>query len=106
MVTVLNPREFKLPRIEKEKFIVLLRAGLEYNREQGTFCIKSYNNIEKLKEIIAEILNTEVVFMPICTRCGKAFACSECNYNEHCATKDLPFDCVCPLCLKEKKNFE
>ncbi len=28
MVIVLNPKAFKLPRVEKEKFITLIRFGL------------------------------------------------------------------------------
>ena len=32
MVIALNPKAFKLPRVEKEKFILLIRLGLEYNQ--------------------------------------------------------------------------
>ena len=106
MVTVLNKKAFKLPRVEKEKFILLLRLGLEYNREQGVFSISSYNNIEKLMDTIASILNTEVVFLQSCTRCGKDFSCGDCKYNELCTTKNLPFSCVCPQCLRDRKQFE
>jgi hypothetical protein len=106
MVTVLNKKAFKLPRVEKEKFILLLRLGLEYNREQGVFSISSYNNIEKLMDTIASILNTEVVFLQNCTRCGKDFSCGGCKYNELCTTKNLPFSCVCPQCLRDRKQFE
>ena len=35
MVIALNPKGFKLPRVEKEKFVLLIRLGLEYNRESG-----------------------------------------------------------------------
>ncbi len=106
MVAVLNKKAFKLPRVEKEKFILLIRSGLEYNREQGVFSIKSFNNIEKLMDTIAGILNTEVVFLQSCTRCGKDFPCSDCKYNDLCTTKDLPFSCVCPQCLRDRKQFE
>jgi hypothetical protein len=106
MVAVLSKKAFKLPRVEKEKFILLIRLGLDYNREQGVFSIKSYNNIEKLTDTIASILNSEVVFLQSCTRCGKDFGCSDCKYNESCATKDLPFSCVCPQCLRDRKQFE
>ena len=50
MVIALNPKGFKLPRVEKEKFVLLIRLGLDYNRELGLFSIKNYNNIEKLIE--------------------------------------------------------
>jgi hypothetical protein len=106
MVAVLSKKAFKLPRVEKEKFILLIRLGLDYNREQGDYSIKSYNNIEKLTDTIASILNTEVVFLQSCTRCGKDFPCSDCKYNDLCTTKDLPFSCVCPQCLRDKKQFE
>ena len=56
MVVVLNKKAFKLPRVEKEKFILLMHLGLDYNREQGVFSIKSYNNIEKLMDTISGIL--------------------------------------------------
>ncbi len=106
MVTALNKKAFKLPRVEKEKFILLIHLGLEYNREQGVFSIKSCNNIEKLMDTIAGIVNSEVVFLQSCTRCGKDFPCSECKYIDLCTTKDLPFSCVCPQCLRDKKQFE
>jgi hypothetical protein len=105
MVVVLSKKAFKLPRVEKEKFILLIRLGLDYNREQGVFSIKSYNNIEKLTDTIASILNGEVVFLQSCSRCGKDFPCSDCKYNELCTTKDLPFSCVCPQCLRDGKQF-
>ena len=106
MVIALNPKGFKLPRVEKEKFLLLIRLGLEYNQEKGLFSIKNYNNIEKLIETVNAILKTEVVFLQSCTRCGKDFACSECKYNDLCATKDLPFSCICPQCLRDRKQFE
>jgi hypothetical protein len=100
MAIVLNPKGFKLPRVEKEKFILLIRLGLEYNGDQSLYSIKNYNNIEKLSDALSGILKTGVVFSQTCTRCGKEFPCSECKYNELCTTKDLPFSCVCPQCLR------
>jgi hypothetical protein len=105
-VAVLNPKGFKLPRVDKEKFVLLIRLGLDYNREQTLYSIKNYNNIEKLLETISSILNTEVMFLQTCMRCGKDFPCADCSYNELCTTKDLPFSCVCPQCLRDRKHFE
>jgi hypothetical protein len=106
MVLVLNKKAFKLPRLEKEKFVQLMRLGLEYNRDTMTFSIKSYNDIERVVEAVSAILGDEVVFTQTCTRCGKDFPCKDCNYNELCTTKNLPFTCVCPQCLKDRKQFE
>ena len=100
---VLNKNAFKLPHVEKEKFVNLLRLGLEYNRDKNVYLIKSYNNIEKLMDTISSILGVEVVFLQNCIRCGKDFPCKECNYKDLCATKNLPFSCVCPQCLRNMK---
>ncbi len=101
-MAVLNQKAFKLPYVAKEKFSLLLRLGLEYDRAKGTYCVKSYNNIEKLTDAIAEILGVdEVTFTQTCTVCGRDFPCSECKYIDLCATKNLPFQCVCPQCLRE-----
>jgi hypothetical protein len=102
----LNPKGFKLPRVEKEKFLLLIRLGLEYERDVALYSVKSYNNIEKLIETVGSILNSEVVFLQKCTRCAKDFSCKDCKYNELCTTKNLPFSCVCPQCLRDRKQFE
>ena len=103
---VLNKKAFKLPRVEKDKFVLLMHLGCDYNRVQGVFSIKSYNNIEKLLDTISGVLGTEVVFLQSCTRCGKDFACGDCKYDELCTTKNLPFGCVCSQCLRDRKYFE
>ena len=106
-MVVLNKKGFRLLRVEKEKFILLLRLGLEYNRERAVFCVRSYNSIEKLRDTIANILNVdEVTFAQSCALCGKDFPCTGCKYYESCATKNLPFECVCRQCLKEGKTLE
>jgi hypothetical protein len=105
-MVVLNKKTFKLPRVEKDRFVLLIHLGCDYNREQGVFSIKSYNNIEKLLDTISGILGTEVVFLQSCTRCGKDFACGDCKYYDLCTTKNLPFGCVCSQCLRDKKHFE
>ena len=106
MVLVLNSKAFKLPRLEKEKFVSLMHLGMEYNRDQGTFSIKSCNKIEKIMEAVGSILGSEVVFLQRCMRCSKGFPCANCNYYEVCTTKNLPFSCVCSKCLRDQKNFE
>jgi hypothetical protein len=105
-MVILNKKAFKLPRVEKDKFVLLMHLGCDYNREQGVFSIKSYNNIEKLLDTVSGILGTEVVFLQSCNRCGKDFACSDCKYDELCTTKNLPFGCVCPQCLRDRKQCE
>jgi hypothetical protein len=106
MTIVLNGKGFRLPRLEKEKFLDLMHLGLEYKRDVGLFSIQSYNNIEKVIDVISDVLGDEVVFLQHCTRCGKDFPCKGCSYIELCPTKNLPFSCVCPQCLRDRKQFE
>jgi hypothetical protein len=102
-MVIFNKRSFKIPRIEKGEFISLLKLGLGYNRDQGCYFISSYNNIGKLIDTLSSILNTEITFLQSCIICSKDFSCSNCKYADLCTTKDLPFECVCSQCLKEKK---
>jgi hypothetical protein len=106
MTIVLNSKGFKLPRLDREKFVNLMHLGLDYNRDTMLFSIKSYNNIEQVIECVSDIMKDEVVFLQNCTRCGKAFSCKTCSYVELCETKNLPFSCVCPQCHHDRKNFE
>ena len=103
-MVVLNKKGFVLPRVERSQFIQLMRLGLDYNRENGKFSIKSYDNIEGIMDAISSILNDEVVFLQNCLICNKDFACSDCKYVDFCETKNLPFECVCSQCLKKRKN--
>jgi hypothetical protein len=106
-MVVLNKSGFRLPRVEREKFIVLMRLGLNYDREKGIFCLVNYNNIEKLRDTLADILKVdEVTFAQICVSCGKDFPCAGCKYYEKCDTKNLPYECVCPQCLRGEKPQE
>jgi hypothetical protein len=106
MTIILNSKGFKLPRLEREKFVNLMHLGLDYNRDTMLFSIKSYNNIEQVIDEVSAIMKDEVVFLQNCIRCGKAFPCKGCSYIEMCTTKNLPFSCVCPQCLRDHKNFE
>ncbi len=106
MTIVLNGKGFKLPRLEKEKFMNLLHLGLEYDRNASLFSIGSYDDIEKVIDTVSDILGDEAVFLQKCIRCGKDFACRGCNYFDLCSTRNLPFSCVCPQCLRDRKQFE
>jgi hypothetical protein len=106
-MVVLNKKGFKLPFMEKEKFVRLMRLGLNYDKASGTFCVANYNNIEKLADTIASILSVrEVAFTQTCVVCGGDFPCSDCKYQDSCATKNLPFQCVCSKCLREGARAE
>ena len=104
-VVVLDKKSFILPHVERGKFIRLLRLGLEYNRDKGSYSINSFDKIEELIDTISSIINDEVMFLQNCLMCSKVFSCSDCKYADVCATKNLPFQCVCPQCLKKGKHI-
>ena len=105
-MVVLNKKGFKLPFMEREKFVLLMRLGLNYDKASGTFCVANCNNIEKLTDTIASVLSvSEVAFTQTCVVCGGDFPCSDCKYQA-CATKNLPFQCVCSKCLREGRGAE
>jgi hypothetical protein len=101
VIIVLDKNGFKLPRFDKEKFVALTRLGVEYNSGLGLFSIKNFNNIDKITAAVSDILKSPVVFLQSCLVCGKSFGCDKCKYGEKCATKNMPFTCVCPQCLTQ-----
>jgi len=105
-MVMLSKNGFKLPRVEKEKFSLLIRLGLEYNSQKMLFSIKHYNNIDQLQHVLQDILKTEIAFTQTCTICGTDFGCSTCKYTKACPTKDQPFSCICNQCLRPKKVMQ
>jgi hypothetical protein len=105
LVIVLDKNGFKLPRVDREKFLLLLKLGLDYNQREGLFCFKNYNNIDKVTEIVVAILKSEVVFLQSCMVCGKSFGCDKCKYNPKCETRNMPLSCVCPKCLSNQTGY-
>lgn len=105
-MVVLNKKAFRLPRVEPEKFKLLMRLGLEYDRDAGKFRVVNTNDLEKLVETLAEILNDSTVcFTQSCLVCGKDFPCQECRYYELCETRNMPLSCVCGKCIEEGKTL-
>ena len=88
----------------KDKFIELIKRGLEY--EHGVFYIKDLNRVEKIKDILSDILNAEIAFPQTCLICGREFLCLECKYYEVCESRDLPFHCICKNCYEEKELYD
>lgn len=101
---VLNKRSFKLPFMGKDKFIKLTRMGLGYDK--GSFYIKNYNNVEKIVDIVSEVLGEDVSFLQTCILCGKDFFCSDCRHHDLCATKNLPLQCICEDCIKSTELYD
>jgi hypothetical protein len=105
-MVILNKKGFKLPRVEREKFVTLIRLGLEYDSQKMLFSIKNYNNINQLQNTLQDILKSEISFTQTCNICNIDFGCNTCKYAKTCPTRDLPFSCVCSQCLRPKKQIQ
>lgn len=101
---VLDEKSFKLPFMGKDKFIRLTRLGLGYDR--GSFFVKNYNNIEKIIDIISDILGEKISFLQTCILCGRDFRCLDCKYRNLCTTKDLPLQCICENCRTNPQLYD
>jgi len=99
---VLNKRGFKLPRLEREKFVELVRGGVGY--QNGFFFIKDPN--EKILSTISAVLQENVAFTQTCTICRKEFPCGDCTYYSLCQTRDLPLQCLCQNCRSGQDIYE
>jgi hypothetical protein len=105
-MVVLNKKGFKLPHVEKERFVLLLRLGLVYDKASGLYRIGNTNNLDKLLVVLGEVTGDKnVCFTQTCLICGKDFSCLECRFYELCDTKNLPLSCICGKCLEEGKTL-
>ncbi|UCC33727.1 MAG: hypothetical protein JSW53_01620 [Candidatus Bathyarchaeota archaeon] len=102
---VLNKKAFRLPFIERSRFVTLMRLGLGFDKARGVYHVENYNEVEKVIDIISDIFEgEEISFLQTCISCGKDFACSDCMYNVPCETKNLPLQCICSSCLKNTET--
>lgn len=95
---VLNKDGFKLPYLGRDRFIELMKMGLEFERGRNIFYVRDLNRAEEIKDALSGILKKEIAFPQTCLICGKEFLCLECKYYETCPSKDLPFHCICKDC--------
>lgn len=101
---LLNKKSFTLPFIGRDRYVRLLRLGLGYNKVERSFYVKDYNSVEKIIDAISDIMGDEKAsFLQTCILCGEDISCLDCKYKNSCETKDLPFQCICPICLQENK---
>lgn len=101
---VLNRKSFKLPFVGKDKFVRLTRVGLGY--DGGSFHVRDNNNVEKIVDIISDVLGEKVSFFQTCVLCGQDFLCSGCRHQDLCPTKDLPLQCICENCRATPKLYD
>jgi len=89
-----------LPRLGKEAFRELMKAGVEYTTGKGFF-IRSSIDLRTTKRIISAAVGGEVHFMFKCFICGNEASCVDCTYNGVCSIENVGGRCLCLKCSRE-----
>ena len=120
---LLDPSGFKLPYMGKDKFIQLMRAGLNYDRKTGRFVVRRLDNLESVEERVADIILKPVRFrrseqagavsrpedesVKECFVDAKLALCAGCEFIEDCPTHiltGLKF-CLCDESLADPTTY-
>jgi DNA polymerase III delta prime subunit len=119
---VLDPMAFKLSYMGKDKFIQLMRAGISYDRSNGTFAVRRLDNLDSIEERLSDILEKPIKFrrpqqaerevqgkvVKECYVDGQNIPCDKCEFVEDCPTHtiaSLKF-CLCDQTLSDPRGYE
>jgi hypothetical protein len=89
-----------LPRLGKEAFKDLMKAGVEYTTGKGFF-IRSGIDLKAAKQVISAAVGGEVSFVFRCFICGNEASCVDCSYRAVCSVEQVGGRCICLRCAKE-----
>jgi hypothetical protein len=89
-----------LPRLGKDAFRELMKAGAEYSTGRGFF-IRSGIDLQSAKRIISDAVGGRVYFVFKCFICGREASCADCSYRSICAVEMVGGRCVCLKCSRE-----
>jgi hypothetical protein len=88
-----------LPRLGKEAFKELMKAGVEYTTGKGFF-IRSTVDLQSTKRVISAAVGEDVYFVFRCFVCGDEASCSDCSYRAICSVQTVGGRCVCLRCSR------
>ncbi len=89
-----------LPRLGREAFKELMKAGVEYSTGKGFF-IRSTVDLRSTKQIISAAVGGNVYFTFKCYICGNEASCAECSYRAICSVELVGGRCICLKCSPE-----
>ena len=92
---------FRLPRLGRDKFISLMKAGLVYDRSKG-FKAEVDANLTTIISILKKALGEDFEFVPKCFICNSSVECFLCAYYQICDVKSVTPDCLCNQCIGHK----
>ena len=95
---MLDPADFKLPYMGKDKFIQLMRVGIKYNSSARVFSVRRMDNLDSVEESLSQIVGKPVKFVrpeliselkavsenitKMCYVDGKEISCDTCDFVE------------------------
>ncbi len=88
-----------LPRLGKDAFRDLMKAGVEYSTGKG-FLLRPSADLSSAKQIISSATGGEVYFIFKCIVCGAEASCADCRYREVCSIELVGGRCVCARCAE------
>jgi replication factor C large subunit len=120
---MLDPADFKLPYMGKDKFIQLMRVGIKYNSSARVFSVRRMDNLDSVEESLSQIVGKPVKFVrpeliselkhvsenitKMCYVDGKEISCDTCDFVESCPTRflrDLKY-CICKETLSDEQAY-
>jgi len=89
---------FSLPRLGRDKFISLMKAGLIYDRSKG-FKAEAEADLITIKSILKTALAENFEFVPKCFVCNSSVDCYLCAYYHICNENNVKPNCLCNKCV-------
>jgi hypothetical protein len=118
----LDPTDFKLPYMGKDKFIQLMRTGIKYDSASRTFSVRRMDNLDAVEENVSRIIAKPVKFIrskaahpqvlagkitKICYVDGTEISCESCEFVEDCPTHVLADikSCICIQTISDPQGY-
>jgi hypothetical protein len=94
---------FRLPRLGRETFALMMRQGVKYDQTNG-FKIDYSTDVEAAARTIRSALAEDVELSLACSICGKE-ACPGCPYLPICDRKRVSSLCLCDEHSSAEDNY-
>jgi hypothetical protein len=95
---------FRLPRMGREYFAKLMRAGVEY--KEGQFRIGEGADLNRVEAILSEALGETIFYSVPCAVCGRPAGCPRCRYQSWCDRRVVSRRCICESCAGEEARYQ
>jgi hypothetical protein len=95
---------FRLPKMGRDSFVDLMKAGVEYNKSLG-FRIKDSADLPLVESVLKKTLGEEIIIALRCFVCGQSVECHSCNYKDVCVLGRFSLNCICDECMVKEDSL-